>query len=104
MYKKEYHFLISLLEEALDAWENNHQFTKFGLCDYFYRTYVISYDQMENLFSEVHAKRTTVNAYPWTEHYWFKTRQERIDALRLTIKELKESKKLTLETFKKKYE
>lgn len=80
---------ILLLEDALRAWENNAEFTRFGLCDYFHRKHGIMYTEMDMLFIEVHNKRTTKNAYPWTEHYWFNTREERIDALKLTIEELK---------------
>ena len=78
---------ITIITKAVKDWENNAEHTNFGLCLYFDKTFGIPHNEVEYVFSEIYKKRTKGGSYPYTEHYWFNNRQERINALKDTLKE-----------------
>ena len=69
-----------MLVKAITDWETNGEYTQFGLCFYFLRVFDV--EDLEYSFPEIYAKRTKVISYPWTEHYWFNDRIERINVLK----------------------
>ena len=70
----------NMLMVAMYDWENKRLHTQFGLCWYFKSVFDI--DNLEYEFPEIYAKRTNTITYPWTQHYWFKNREERINVLK----------------------
>lgn len=79
---------VTMLFKAIKDWETNGDHTQYGLCWYFFKVFEVNHDEFEYVFPEIYTKRTKGGKYPWTEHYWFNDREERISVLKETLTEL----------------